>query len=446
MVSAILLALLGVATLAANARAQLDSAGKDQVASGTVLIVAMVNELEDGVLIREHQQVPLGSGVLVSADGFLLTNSHVVDTTFLRSDVETEAASLGIELEIEEEFLIYVVDDRSDAPKLRYTATLREANGTLDLAVLQITGDEDGDPLRREIVDRLPVPLAPPGPVENGDPVHIFGYPVFGDESFTDIGAKTIDVVDSRVRSLERGPGLRNVVAIHLDAAVSGGSSGGAVVNEQGQLIGVVTQRLDGAGGGGEALAIPIDRARGALANAGWGEPEVTPPAETGETPGEAASGSSAETEPVETGDSLPESYISLWEGNGTQSDEADSWSVSIALVGGPIGSVVGTSSYPSLGCGGSLTLTAVSTESVEVREELTYGLDLCTDIGTFVFSLEPDGTLRFEWRSEDASYVATGMLHADWAQWIERPVHGSSGIDERTRAFQPGGASALGR
>ena len=281
---AILLALLGVASLAVNARAQLDDAGKDQVAAGTVLVVALVNELEDGVLIREHEQFPLGSGVLVSADGFLLTNSHVVDTTFLRSDVETDAASLGIELEIEAEFLIYVVDDRSDAPKLRYTATLREANGTLDLAVLQITGDEDGDPLRSEIVDRLPVPLAPPGPVENGDPVHIFGYPVFGDESFTDIGAKTIDVVDSRVRSLERGSGLRNVVAIHLDAAVSGGSSGGAVVNEQGQLIGVVTQRLDGTGGGGEALAIPIDRARGVLATAGWAEPELTPPAETDET------------------------------------------------------------------------------------------------------------------------------------------------------------------
>jgi len=114
--------------------------------------------------------------------------------------------------------------------------------------------------------------------------VHIYGYPVFGDESFTDIGAKTIDVVDSRVRSLERGPGLRNVVAIHLDAAVSGGSSGVAVVNEQGQLIGVVTQRLDGTGGGGEALAIPIDRARGVLASAGWAEPELTPPAETDET------------------------------------------------------------------------------------------------------------------------------------------------------------------
>ena len=415
---AVLAALLTTVLRSGHARAELDGPGKDQVAAATVLIVALVIETEDGVPIREHSKVPLGSAVLVSEDGYLLTNNHVIDTTFLQSDVETEAASLGIELELVQDFLIYVVDDRGDSPKLRYTATVQSAIDSLDLAVLQITGDEDGDPLRRPISDRFPVPLAPPGPVENGEAVYVFGYPVFGDESFGgDIGAKSIDVVDSRVRSLEKGPGLRNVVAIHLDAAVSGGSSGGAVVNEEGQLIGIVTQRLDGTGGGSEAMAIPIDRATGALADAGWVEPELTPPMETVEAPvavTEAATLPTLTPTPFEPGNTLPASYIALWEGNGTQSNLAESWPVSIALVGGQIGSVIGTSNYPSLSCGGKLTLDVVSANTVEVTEDLTFGLDLCTDTGVFVFSIEPDRALRFDWHSADASYVSSGTLYVN--------------------------------
>jgi S1-C subfamily serine protease len=420
---------LGIAMLAASfpappVRAELDGDGKDEVAAATLLVVALVMEYRDGLPYQEYARIPLGSAVLVSADGYALTNSHVVDTSFLQSDMETEAASLGIELVVEPDFLIYIVDDRDDAPKARYTAALRDASETLDLAVLQLNGDEDGDPLRGAIGDRPPVALAPPGPVANGDPVHVFGYPVFGDESFSDIGSKSIDVIDSRVRSLEKGPGLRNIVAIHLDAAVSGGSSGGPVVNEAGQLVGVMTEKLDGAGGAGEAVAIPVDRARGVLDEAGWvppatpeESPTAEPPTPTSEpTPTPTPAPVPPTPSPTATAEPsaafLPPAFVGSWEGFGTQSNSSEGWSMQVMLEGGPVGEIIGSVEYPSLGCGGWLTLERVAQEAIVVSEALTFGLDVCTDVGIITFSLAADGSLRFDWSSPAADYVSTGFLH----------------------------------
>ncbi len=275
----ILLASLVGSLGAMSARAQLDAATEARVARATVLIVALVLEIENGIEIREFRRVPLGSGIIVSADGLILTNSHVIDLTDLRNDVATEENTQGIDLEIEDAFLIYAVDGMDDAPDPRYSATVVIDQPSLDLAVLAVTGNERGLELSQPVgADRTPVVLSPSGAVGSRDPVQIFGYPVFGSDSFTDTGSTTIDVVDGRVRSLETGPGIGNIELIHIDATVSGGSSGGAVVDEHGRLIGVVAQALGGASGGSEAVAIPVNRARTVLSAAGWVEPPPTSP------------------------------------------------------------------------------------------------------------------------------------------------------------------------
>jgi hypothetical protein len=273
-----------------SARAQIDEAGEDRVAAATVLIVALVVELEDGIPTKEYWRVPLGSGVVVSADGLILTNSHVVDLTALKNDVENEENTQGVDLEIEDAFLIYAVDGMGDDPNPQYSATKIVDRQNLDLAVLSVTGNERGLRLSRPVgADRSPVALGPSGDVNARDLVHIFGYPVFGREAFADIGGTTIDVVDGRVRSLETGPGIGNIQLIHIDATVSQGSSGGAVVDEYGQLIGIMTEARGGAAGGSAAVAIPINRARTVLEAAGWVEPPPTSgptPTTTPEAPG----------------------------------------------------------------------------------------------------------------------------------------------------------------
>ena len=115
----------------------------------------------------------------------------------------------------------------------------------------------------------------------------------------TDAGSTTIDVVDGRVRSLETGPGIGNIERIHIDATVSGGSSGGAVVDEQGRLIGIVAQALGGAAGGSEAVAIPVNRARTVLTAAGWVEPPPTSAPTPEESPEPTATPPQTEESPV---------------------------------------------------------------------------------------------------------------------------------------------------
>ena len=278
--SVVIIALLTGSLTPPRIGAQLEEEGVDQMARSTVLIVAEVLALTRGIQTGDPEWVPLGSGILVSDDGFIVTNSHVIDMTTLRNDLEDRENAEGVDLEIADTFLIYVVDSPDDDPDAQYRATLALDEPGFDLAVLQITGDEDGRPLRRPVgEDRSPVRLAPMGEIGIRDLVHIFGYPVFGRASFADFGGTTIDVVDGRVRSLERGDGPGNVRLIHIDAIVSGGSSGGAVVDEDGQLVGVMAEARAGAGGGSVAVAIPIDRVRAVLTATGW--VEATPIAPT---------------------------------------------------------------------------------------------------------------------------------------------------------------------
>jgi S1-C subfamily serine protease len=68
------------------------------------------------------------------------------------------------------------------------------------------------------------------------------------------------DAIEGSVRRTVAGPGTRNVARIDVNAIVSGGSSGGPVVNAAGRLIGITTRELEGSGGSVVAVT-PINLA-----------------------------------------------------------------------------------------------------------------------------------------------------------------------------------------
>ena len=167
---------------------------------------------------REHG---LGSGVIVTKDGYILTNNHVVDN----------AKEVKVTLQDGREFTAKVVG--------------RDAKS--DIAVVKI-----------EAKDLPVVPMADSDKVQVGDIVLAVGNP-FG------VGQT---VTEGIVSAKNRGNmGIEDYEDfIQTDAAINPGNSGGALVDVDGRLIGINTAILSRSGGSqGVGFAIPSDLARNVM-------------------------------------------------------------------------------------------------------------------------------------------------------------------------------------
>jgi len=155
-----------------------------------------------------------GSGFIISGDGLILTNAHVV----------REAKDVTVKLSDRREFAAKVLG----------------ADPTTDIAVLRINAKD------------LPtVRLGNPKQLEVGDPVMAVGAP-FGFEQ-----TATQGIVSAKGRSL---PGDSVVPFIQTDAAVNPGNSGGPLFDGSGAVVGINAQIYSQSGGyQGLAFAIPID-------------------------------------------------------------------------------------------------------------------------------------------------------------------------------------------
>src|SRR5581483_2994997 len=157
----------------------------------------------------------LGSGVIVRPDGYILTNEHVIEG----------AGYVKVELRDHREFEARVIgtDPKTDIALLKVNAT--------------------GLPT---------VPLGDSSQMRPGDFVLAFGDP-FGLSQTVTMGI---------VSAVGRGNlGIEDYEDfIQTDAAINPGNSGGALINANGQLIGINTALLSGAGGfEGVGFAIPIN-------------------------------------------------------------------------------------------------------------------------------------------------------------------------------------------
>ena len=168
---------------------------------------------------RSFRQEGLGSGVIITSDGYILTNHHVVDgaseITVELSDGRTLGAkSIG-----------------SDAPS--------------DLAVLKI-----------DAVNLQPIGLANSDTVQVGDVVLAIGNPLGIGQTVT------LGIISAKGRATGVGDGSYEDF-LQTDAPINRGNSGGALVNAKGELIGINSQILSPSGGNiGIGFAIPANMAR----------------------------------------------------------------------------------------------------------------------------------------------------------------------------------------
>jgi len=159
-----------------------------------------------------------GSGVVISADGFIATNEHVVEG----------AQAWNVTFE----------DGRI------YAAELIGADPLTDLAVLKIEAD-----------NLVPIDFGSAEALSLGDPAVAIGNPL-GQEGGSSISVGIVSAFDRRV---DFGDSFL-VGMIQTDAAINSGSSGGALVNSEGELIGITSAiGVSSAGPEGIGYAIPVE-------------------------------------------------------------------------------------------------------------------------------------------------------------------------------------------
>ena len=165
-----------------------------------------------------------GSGIIISDDGYIVTNNHVVSSESSSYYAIQEATGISVKL---------YNDDTS------YEAKIIGTDEYTDLAVLKI-----------EKTGLTPATLGDSTKVKVGEFVMAVGNPLGMDYSVTTgvVSAIERDVVaDGKSYSV-----------IQTDAAINTGNSGGALVNSVGEVIGINTLKLAGNGIEGVGFAIPI--------------------------------------------------------------------------------------------------------------------------------------------------------------------------------------------
>ena len=164
-----------------------------------------------------------GSGFIVSPDGYILTNYHVIEYAYKGNYAITVMLHDGT----------------------RYEASIVGVEDCNDIAVLKI--DASGlDPVTFGDSDKLSV----------GDDVYAVGNPL-GELEFS----MTTGHVSALDRLITTEDGSEAINMFQIDAAVNSGNSGGPVYNANGEVVGIVTAKYSDTGVEGLGFAIPINDA-----------------------------------------------------------------------------------------------------------------------------------------------------------------------------------------
>ncbi len=165
---------------------------------------------------QPREQVGFGSGVIISKDGYIITNNHVVE----------RATEVSVTLNDNQEYIAKVVGTDSQS----------------DIALLKIDGEE--------------FPYLTFG---NSDALEVGEWVLAVGNPFNLTSTVTAGIVSAKNRGNVMGGGLGIQSFIQIDAAVNPGNSGGALVNTRGELVGINTAIYSQTGNfAGYAFAIPI--------------------------------------------------------------------------------------------------------------------------------------------------------------------------------------------
>ena len=164
-----------------------------------------------------------GSGIIISADGYIITNNHVIDGA--------------------ENIKVYLADDTE------YDAKLIGSDQKTDLAVIKI-----------EAAKLTPVAMGDSNSLVVGEDVVAIGNP---------LGELRGTATSGMVSALSRTITIENqeMTLLQTDAAINPGNSGGGLFNAKGQLIGIINAKVASSATEGLGFAIPVNDAKAVISD-----------------------------------------------------------------------------------------------------------------------------------------------------------------------------------
>lgn len=170
-------------------------------------------------IIRNNGQDQVGwtgSGTIISKDGLILTNAHVV---------------LAPRLYDLQYLIIALTLAQDQPPEDMFVAGIVQVDPELDIAVIKPSSDLNGNPINYSALDLPFVPIGDSNTLQLGDTITVLGYP--------GIGGQTITLTRGLVSGFTSEQPYGNRAWIKTTATISGGNSGGLALNDSGELIGV---------------------------------------------------------------------------------------------------------------------------------------------------------------------------------------------------------------
>jgi S1-C subfamily serine protease len=208
----------------------------ESAAPGVVTILSIFSGGDLSSILGGGGGAAEGSGFVISNEGEIATNAHVV--------TDAESSGSGPINEAKEVFVEF--GDRNRVP-----AEIVGTDPNADVALLKV--DPDG-------LDLKPLTLGADEEVAVGQPVAAIGSPFAQEQSLS------IGVVSATDRSIESLTRFRIEGAVQTDASINPGNSGGPLLNADAEVIGLNQQISTTSGGNqGVGFAIPIDLASHSL-------------------------------------------------------------------------------------------------------------------------------------------------------------------------------------
>ena len=210
----------------------------DQASPGVVTIISILGGSSASSILGGGGGQGQGSGFVISGDGEILTNAHVV----------TDAATTGRQtVPLHEAKEVYVqFADQNQVP-----AEIVGFDPFADVALLRV--DPDG-------LDLHPLSLGSEKDVAVGDPVAAIGSP------FGQLSSLSVGVISATDRSIDSLTDFQIDGALQTDASINPGNSGGPLLDAEGDVVGI-DQQINSTSGGNEGVgfAVPIDLAERAV-------------------------------------------------------------------------------------------------------------------------------------------------------------------------------------